>query len=243
MRLQFNDILEQFDFYLYNVDMLMYAVYFYFFLLCFTLLLFYDVRIGNFVAFILVVIFSIKFNTLNFILFFIFSYYHTVILEWSGAFIQVGYLYLAVWSDYILNQTRQHLGGKLNTYYFFLVGTAIILGLCNLFGTIPFTKSVTAHFVFAFYFSITFFIVNGILGLFFHRVQIFNLFLAKDIPLFIIPLIICIETISFLSRVFSLAIRLVANIVAGHILLKILMAFFWVILMVHVSLGDRKSVV
>lgn len=81
MRLQFNDILEQFDFYLYNVDMLMYAVYFYFFLLCFIFLLFYDVRIGNFVAFILVVIFSIKFNTLNFILFFIFSYYHTVILE------------------------------------------------------------------------------------------------------------------------------------------------------------------
>jgi F-type H+-transporting ATPase subunit a len=106
-----------------------------------------------------------------------------------------------------------------------LVGTAVILGLCNLFGIIPWSKALTAHFVFAFYFSLSYFIVNCLYGMFIHRVKIFNLFLANDIPLFIIPLLICIEAISFLSRIFSLAIRLFANLVAGHILLKILMVF------------------
>lgn len=68
-----------------------------------------------------------------------------------------------------------------------------------------------------------------------HRVKIFNLFLTKEIPLFIIPVLICIEAISFLSRIFSLAIRLFANLVAGHILLKILIIFLAKILEIHLS--------
>ncbi len=68
-----------------------------------------------------------------------------------------------------------------------------------------------------------------------HRVKIFNLFLTKEIPLFIIPVLICIEAISFFSRIFSLAIRLFANLVAGHILLKILIIFLAKILEIHLS--------
>ncbi|RYE12602.1 MAG: F0F1 ATP synthase subunit A, partial [Rickettsiales bacterium] len=59
----------------------------------------------------------------------------------------------------------------------------------------------------------------------------------RGVPLFIVPALIIIETISFFSRVLSLAIRLFANIVAGHILLKILVSFLNVILKAHLSLS------
>lgn len=141
----------------------------------------------------------------------------------------------AVVTDFILSKTREHLGGKLQAYYIFLVSTAVILGFFNVVGLLPFTAALTGQFIFAFYFSIMYFIVNLIIGVIHHKNKIFNLFLPKGVPLFIVPALIIIETISFFSRVLSLAIRLFANIVAGHILLKILVSFLNVILKAHLS--------
>lgn len=238
MTFYFFDILEQFDLYVfYHVDMLIVCFLFYLFFLFLGFLLIYDLRLGN-VFFVLFIIFiSIYFNTTNFISCVIFFVGINLYYECMSPVIEVGYFIIALISDGFLRQTQQHLGGKLNTYYFFLVSTAVILGLCNLFGIIPWSKVLTAHFIFAFYFSLGYFITNLIYGLYLHRVRIFNLFLANDIPLFIIPILICIEAISFFSRIFSLAIRLFANLVAGHILLKILVIFLCKILQVHMSLG------
>lgn len=111
--------------------------------------------------------------------------------------VAISIFFITLISDVILTQTQQHLGGKLNTYYFFLVTTSVVLGLCNLFGIIPWSKALTAHFVFAFYFSLGFFVTNLIYGIYLHRIKIFNLFLSGDIPFFIIPILICIEAISF----------------------------------------------
>jgi len=160
-----------------------------------------------------------------------------LIFEALGPFIEVGYFFIAVVSDFILLKTQSLLGGKLEIYYLFLVSTAFILGIFNLLGLLPFTKALTGHFIFAFYFSIMYFIVNLIGGILYHKAAIFNLFLSGGIPLFIIPGLIIIEAISFFSRVLSLAIRLFANLVAGHILLKILVSFLFVLLSAHISFG------
>jgi F-type H+-transporting ATPase subunit a len=116
-----------------------------------------------------------------------------------------------------------------------LVGTALMLGYFNVVGLLPYTTALTGQFIFPFYFSLMYFIVNLICGILYHKNKIFNLFLPQGVPLFIIPALILIETISFFSRVLSLAIRLFANIVAGHILLKILISFLHVILKTHIS--------
>lgn len=226
MKFYFFDILEQFDLYaFYHVDMLVIFPLAYFFFIFLGYLLLYDLRIGNAFFFLCIVGLSFYFNTTNFIACIIFFLGINFYCEYMYPVVAISIFFITLISDVILQQTQQHLGGKLNTYYFFLVTTAVILGLCNLFGIIPFSKVLTAHFVFAFYFSLGHFITNLIYGLFLHRIKIFNLFLSGDIPLFIIPILICIEAISFFSRIFSLAIRLFANLVAGHILLTILMIF------------------
>ena len=158
-------------------------------------------------------------------------------MEAFSPILDVGYFFFAIITDFILSKTREHLGGKLQAYYIFLIGTAFILGFFNIIGLLPFTTALTGQFIFAFYFSIMYFVVNLICGVLYHKNKIFNLFLPKGVPLFIVPALILIEAISFFSRVLSLAIRLFANIVAGHILLKILVSFLNVILKVHISFG------
>ena len=150
---------------------------------------------------------------------------------------QTGYFVLAVVTHFLLAKIREHLGGKLQSYFIFLIGTACFLAFFNLLGLLPYTTAITGQFIFAFYFSIMYFTVNLICGILYHHNKIFNVFLPKGVPLFIIPALIVIESISFFSRVLSLAIRLFANIVAGHILLKILVSFLYVILKAHLSFG------
>lgn len=77
------------------------------------------------------------------------------------------------------------------------------------------------------YFSLAFFIGNNLIGISFHKENYFVLFLPEGIPVPIIPGLILIEYVSYISRIFSLALRLFANMMSGHILLKILISFVW----------------
>lgn len=87
---------------------------------------------------------------------------------------------------------------------------------------IPYGFASTSHFVLTF--SISFSIVLGatILGFKIHGVRFFSLFVPAGCPLGLLPLLVLIEFISYLSRNISLGLRLAANIVAGHMLLHIL---------------------
>jgi F-type H+-transporting ATPase subunit a len=87
---------------------------------------------------------------------------------------------------------------------------------------IPYGFASTSHFVLTF--SISFTIVLGatILGLQKHGLTFFSLFVPAGCPLALLPLLVVIEFISYLSRNISLGLRLAANIVAGHLLLHIL---------------------
>ena len=81
------------------------------------------------------------------------------------------------------------------------------------------------YLIFTLYFSLAFFISNNLIGICFHKQNYFVLFLPEGVPIPIIPFLILIEYVSYLSRIFSLAIRLFANMMSGHILLKILISF------------------
>ena len=233
--MKYNDVLEQFNIESYIIDTV-HCVLFLLIIVMFTGLYFYDIWLsfGFFVFFNLLLLVNI--NTSNFMLYIYGFICLGIIYEALSFVFDIGYFILAVITDFILAKTREHLGGKLKAYYIFLVGTSLILGYFNIIGLLPFTTALTGQFIFAFYFSLMYFIVNLICGILYHKNKIFNLFLPQGVPLFIIPALILIETISFFSRVLSLAIRLFANIVAGHILLKILVSFLYVILKAHLSL-------
>src|SRR5438093_12048549 len=95
----------------------------------------------------------------------------------------------------------------------------------NLIGMIPYSFASTSHFILTF--SISFTVVLGatILGFQQHGLAFFSLFVPAGCPLGLLPLLVLIEFISYLSRNVSLGLRLAANILSGHMLLNILSGF------------------
>jgi F-type H+-transporting ATPase subunit a len=89
----------------------------------------------------------------------------------------------------------------------------------------PYSFASTSHFILTF--SISFTIVLGatILGFKKHGFEFFSLLVPAGTPLALLPLLVLIEFISYLSRTVSLGLRLGANLVAGHLLLAILSGF------------------
>lgn len=101
----------------------------------------------------------------------------------------------------------------------------IFILINNLIGLVPYSFASTSHFILTF--SISFTIVLGatILGFQRHGLKFFSLFVPSGCPLGLLPLLVLIEFISYLSRNVSLGLRLAANILSGHMLLSILSGF------------------
>jgi len=94
-------------------------------------------------------------------------------------------------------------------------------------GMIPFSLTSTSFAVMTFFAGITMFVGINIIALAAYNWKFVNLFLPSGAPLVIAPFLIVIETISYFARVFSLSIRLFANLLAGHALMKIIGTFVW----------------
>ena len=107
-------------------------------------------------------------------------------------------------------------------YYIFLS-----LLLCNMVGMIPYSFTITSSFVFTLFLSLGFFIGANIIGISMHGFGILKLFLPGGAPVLIMPALVLIEILSYFARIFSLSIRLFANMMSGHTLLKILAGFSW----------------
>jgi len=116
---------------------------------------------------------------------------------------------------------------SIKKYSFILLIHTIFVFLCisNLLGMVPYSLTITSHLIITLHISLAFFIGNNIIGVRFLKQTFFILFLPEGVPFLIVPFLIVIEFISYLSRIFSLAIRLFANMLSGHILLKILISF------------------
>ena len=96
--------------------------------------------------------------------------------------------------------------------------------LSNVFGMIPYSFTPTSHLIITIYLSVTIMIAVTLIGLINNKIRFFNLFLPEGTPLALVPLLIPIELMSYISRAFSLGIRLGANVTSGHSLLKIMSA-------------------
>lgn len=94
---------------------------------------------------------------------------------------------------------------------------------------IPFTFTITSHIVVTFAISFILFIAINTHSIANKEFSFTALFVPSGAPTLILPFLVIIEIISYIARVFSLAIRLFANMMAGHSLLKILIGFAFVI--------------
>lgn len=140
--------------------------------------------------------------------------------------------YLVHESFYTLtsNIVKDNLGAKGEIYFPFIFTLHLILLFCNLVGMVPYSFTVTSHIIFTFSLALSIFIGINIIGIRTHGFKFFALFLPRGVPLIIMPLLVTIELVSYLIKVFTLSIRLFANMTSGHTLLKIIAGFSWTML-------------
>jgi F-type H+-transporting ATPase subunit a len=95
----------------------------------------------------------------------------------------------------------------------------------NMLGIIPYTFTVTSHIIVTVMLSMLVFLTVIIYGFWRNGLKFFKLFVPSGIPIYILPLVTLIEVMSFLSRPISHSVRLFANMLAGHITLKVFGSF------------------
>ncbi len=112
-------------------------------------------------------------------------------------------------------------GEKAKPFFPFIFTIFLFIMCCNLLGMIPHSLTVTSHIVVNLALALLIFVVITATGFARHGLHFFSLFLPSGVPWALAPFMVLIEVISFLIRPFSLSIRLFANMLAGHILLKV----------------------
>ncbi len=129
--------------------------------------------------------------------------------------------------EFIANMINDNIGEKGQKFFplIFTLFTFILFG--NLLGLLPYSFTFTSHIIVTFVLAVFIFLLVTLVGIFIHGFKFLNLFVPKGVPIVMLPLMVPIEIISYLSRPISLSIRLFANMMAGHTMLKVFAGFIF----------------
>ncbi len=116
-------------------------------------------------------------------------------------------------------------GANAKPFFPFIFTLFMFVLFCNMVGMLPYSFTVTSHIIVTFVLAATIFIGVTIIGFIKHGIKYLELFVPKGVPVVLLPLIVIIEIISYLSRPVSLSVRLFANMMAGHTMLKVFGGF------------------
>ena len=116
-------------------------------------------------------------------------------------------------------------GKKAKPYFPFIFSLFIFVLFCNMIGMLPYSFTVTSHIIVTLAFAMFIFIGVTILGFIIHGFKYLKIFVPSGVPMVLLPIIMIIEIISYLSRPISLSVRLFANMMAGHTMLKVFGGF------------------
>ena len=122
----------------------------------------------------------------------------------------------------MINETA---GSSARSFFPFIFTLFMFVLFCNMVGMLPYSFTVTSHIIVTFALAAIVFIGVTIIGFIRHGFKYLELFVPKDVPFVLLPLIVIIEIISYLSRPVSLSVRLFANMMAGHTMLKVFGGF------------------
>lgn len=126
---------------------------------------------------------------------------------------------------FLSDMVKTYIGKEGISFFPFIFTLFWFILMGNLLGLIPYSFTYTSHIAVTFTLAIIAFIAANVAGFRKNGLKMFHLFLPKGIPVFLAPLMIIIELISYLARPFSLSIRLFANMMAGHLILKLFASF------------------
>ena len=127
--------------------------------------------------------------------------------------------------DFIAGLLRDTVGAEGRKYFPIIFTLFMFVLLGNLLGMVPYSFTFTSHIVVTFAMAIMIFIGVTILGFVRHGIHFFSFFAPPGTPVVMLPLLVPIEIISYLSRPISLSVRLFANMLAGHTLIKVIAGF------------------
>jgi F-type H+-transporting ATPase subunit a len=128
--------------------------------------------------------------------------------------------------QFIEKNTVENVMGESGKRFFPLIFTIFIfIFFSNFFGLIPYSFTVTSHIIVTFAMALCVFAMVLAVGFWTHGFHFFSLFVPSGAPIWLLPLIVPIEIISFLTRPISLSVRLAANMLAGHTMLKVFAGF------------------
>jgi len=127
--------------------------------------------------------------------------------------------------EFVANMVRENAGEDAKPYFPFVFSLFMFILFGNVVGLIPFTFTYTSHIIVTFSLAAVVIVFVTILGLVKNGLHFFSYFLPHGAPLWLAPILIPIEIISYLTRPVSLSIRLFANMMAGHTMLNVFGGF------------------
>ncbi len=134
--------------------------------------------------------------------------------------------------EFISNLIEEQIGKQGKKFFPLIFTIFTFILICNLIGMIPYSFTVTSHLVVTFGLSVSIFIGVTIVGFQKHGLHFFSFLLPPGAPLMLAPLLVVLELVSYSFRAISLGVRLFANMMAGHTLVKILAGFGWTMMSV-----------
>nr|APX54890.1 ATP synthase FO subunit 6 [Halichondria sp. XMU02_001_078] len=120
---------------------------------------------------------------------------------------------------------QDNLGQKGQKYFPFILSLFLFLAMLNILGLFPYVFTPTAHLVMTFGLSLSIIIAVTISGFVSFKLNFLSILMPGGVPLVLAPVLVLIETLSFMIRAISLGVRLAANISAGHLLFAIISSF------------------
>jgi F-type H+-transporting ATPase subunit a len=128
---------------------------------------------------------------------------------------------------FIANLIKDTVGSEGRPYFPFVFTVFMFVLFGNLFGMLPYAFTFTSHIVVTFTMAMFVFLGVTLIAIMKHRMHFFSFFMPPGVPMYMAPILIPIEIISYLSRPISLSVRLFANMLAGHTLMKVFAGFIF----------------
>jgi F-type H+-transporting ATPase subunit a len=127
--------------------------------------------------------------------------------------------------EFVANMVRDNVGTSGMQYFPFVFTLFMFVLALNMLGMMPYSFTVTSHIIVTFALAAFIFIGVTVIGFAKHGAKFLKFFVPSGVPVVMLPLLVVIEIISYLTRPLSLSVRLFANMMAGHTMLKVFGAF------------------
>lgn len=134
-------------------------------------------------------------------------------------------IFTEMFYEFVSSMIRDSMGTKGKQYFPLIFTLFVVVLMGNLLGMLPYSFTYTSHIIVTGALALMIFLFVTIIGLFRHGFAFFNLFSPPGVPFIMKFLVVPIEILSFLVRPITLSVRLFANMMAGHLVLKVFAGF------------------